>query len=248
MSKSRSADQRYKDQAKRLAVFLKAGGHEIKHSHALEAVAAMHGAKDFHTLQHEAIKQDHSAPALTYVVNTFGKGQFVESAVTTDLQAAVSMFLQTVQMYSDVLSDDDFVVAGVTGGARTEGLYCYADGLLIATLLQAGVVGTGDSFQAPAPEAKELSDLTDLAYFVSATLRRRKQGNWQERRKRLEYSVAVRNLAMDPAEDIFQQAESTYLQAEVDDATFNETRTLLDSCDVYVSMKVTVKEGGIISM
>lgn len=40
----------YKLQAKRLAEFLKVAGTTIKHTHALEAVAQMHGYKDFHTL------------------------------------------------------------------------------------------------------------------------------------------------------------------------------------------------------
>ncbi len=48
-----SIDQ-YKKQAKLLREFLTAGGIEIKHTHALEAVARMHGAKDFHTLSHQA--------------------------------------------------------------------------------------------------------------------------------------------------------------------------------------------------
>ena len=46
-----SIDQ-YKKQAKVLREFLAAGGIEIKHTHALEAVARMHGTKDFHTLSH----------------------------------------------------------------------------------------------------------------------------------------------------------------------------------------------------
>lgn len=46
----------YKAQAKTLKEFLAAGGINIKHTHALEAVARMHGEKDFHTLSHEAGK------------------------------------------------------------------------------------------------------------------------------------------------------------------------------------------------
>jgi hypothetical protein len=48
-----SIDQ-YKKQAKVLREFLAVGGIEIKHTHALEAVARMHGAKDFHLLSHAA--------------------------------------------------------------------------------------------------------------------------------------------------------------------------------------------------
>ncbi len=44
---------RYKKQAKVLREFLAVGGIEIKHTHALEAVARMLGAKDFHTLSHQ---------------------------------------------------------------------------------------------------------------------------------------------------------------------------------------------------
>ncbi len=46
--------EQYKKQAKVLREFLAAGGIEIKHTHALEAVARMHGAKDFHALSHQA--------------------------------------------------------------------------------------------------------------------------------------------------------------------------------------------------
>lgn len=40
----------YKTQAKRLRTFLRVLGIDIKHSHALEAVARIHGLKDYHVL------------------------------------------------------------------------------------------------------------------------------------------------------------------------------------------------------
>ncbi len=42
--------KQYKEQARRLRMFLRAGGIEIKHTHALEAVAKMHGAKDYRSV------------------------------------------------------------------------------------------------------------------------------------------------------------------------------------------------------
>jgi len=53
--------EKHKNEAKRLREFLRADGVEIKHSHALEAVARMHGAKDFHSLSAIAAKTSANA-------------------------------------------------------------------------------------------------------------------------------------------------------------------------------------------
>lgn len=45
------SESAYKEQATRLRIFLAKNGIEIKHTHALEAVAQMHGYKNWHVLQ-----------------------------------------------------------------------------------------------------------------------------------------------------------------------------------------------------
>ncbi len=62
MSNFPGSDSVYKEQANRLRAFLANNGVELKHTHALEAVAQMHGYPNWHLLQagadHDAVKDE----------------------------------------------------------------------------------------------------------------------------------------------------------------------------------------------
>ena len=64
MSAPTDSDSIYKVQATRLRAFLAENGVQLKHTHALEAVAQMHGAKNWHVLQaqrHPSLPPDEMA-------------------------------------------------------------------------------------------------------------------------------------------------------------------------------------------
>lgn len=62
-SNSRPSTALYKEQAKRLREFLLNAGVVLKHANALEAVAKMHGHRDFHALT-AAVKADRKSVPL----------------------------------------------------------------------------------------------------------------------------------------------------------------------------------------
>lgn len=247
MVRKTDSDAVFKQQANRLRAFLKRGGHDLQHAHALEAIAAVHGAKDFHTLSHNAQK---SSLAPMYVVNLWGAGDWVDSAVTADYQLALACFMQNVRFYSDLFPEKTVSVAAVQGGVRTEGLLCYLGETLVVSLTQASVI------QPPMdgkrmdllPANYEWQDIADLAYEVTAVLASRQDGDWEWRLRKAENSSVALTLSADPASEIYTQVAEIYADAAIDPMRHLEVRDLLDSAKVTLSMAVLVKEGGVIEL
>ncbi len=98
----------FKSQALRLEEFLLAGGVQIKHTNALEAVARMHGAKDWQTLA--AIASANAAglagaPPASYVVVSL-YSNVTKTSVSSDRAIAIRDFLQTARMIVGVFGED----------------------------------------------------------------------------------------------------------------------------------------------
>lgn len=243
-----SPDDAYKRQAERLRAFLKQGGVEIKHTNALEAIAAVHGAKDFHTLQHQAKHAEQ--PGALFVVNKYGTGSFVDSTVCRDFQVAIAAFAQAVRIYADLLPDERLIVAAVTGGARTEGLYCFLGEWLMVSLLQASTAEVEKNFRPLLPGIEDFDDeaVARFAYNVTAALANRKQGEWKERLNKVSNSAPAHALDSDPAEAIFRFASQAYGEASVDSDVAEATRKLIDSARVFQNMRVKVGTDGTISI
>lgn len=107
MESSRFTLSDLKAQASRLEEYLRAGGVQIKHTNALEAVARMHGAKDWQTLAATVgdAYSDQSAPAASYVVVT-NYSDVTNTSVSMDRGIAIRDFLQTARMIIGVIGTD----------------------------------------------------------------------------------------------------------------------------------------------
>lgn len=242
----RNPDDVHKEQAARLRDFLKRAGIELKHTHALEAIAAVHGAKDFHTLQHAA-RQDAKPNVPVFVVNTYGTGAFIDSTVCNEIGIAIAAFAQHVRMYADLLPDSRVIVAAVHGGVRTEGLYCFVDDEVMVTLLQGCVGEVEKHFEPLLPGVTELDQqaVSDFAYNVTATLATRKRHNWEARRTKILNSTAAQSLSEDPISHIFQYAIHAYAHVAVDSEIADATRSLLDRAKVFKAFQAKVTDGAI---
>lgn len=242
----RSPDDLFKQQATRLRDFLKRGGFDLKHTHALEAIAAVHGAKDFHSLRHGTrANQPESGPV--FAVNVYGAGSFIDTTVCNDLQIAIAAFAQEVRMFADLLPDARVLVAAVHGGARTEGLYCFVDDAVMVTLLQACVGDVEKNFEPLLPHVTDLQDqgINDFAYNVTAALYSRKRGPWEARRSKVMHSSAARALTDDPIASIYEQANAAYSDAAVDSEIAEQARALLDKAKVFGTLRAKVTAEGI---
>ncbi|MDF2461766.1 MAG: hypothetical protein K0Q43_1 [Ramlibacter sp.] len=130
MAQDRSQEQDFKNQAKRLKEFLASAGVSLKHTHALEAVAFMHGAKDWHTLVAAskppgATGAQHASPdgdpgAALVVVTNYPGHSTVSSCPTREL--ALLEFLAECRRVTDVLGSEyelRFIGQDIDGGLPT---------------------------------------------------------------------------------------------------------------------------------
>lgn len=143
----RSRSERFKEQATRLRSFLADGGIEIKHTHALEAVARMHGAKDWHVLMAAGEEAEPSAAPATepqteqqYAVVTSYKGH-ASVALANGRALALRNFLQESRMLVDLLgSDSEVLVIGQDIDSGLPQLALTLNGVAITTLLRPALV------------------------------------------------------------------------------------------------------------
>lgn len=96
-----------KSQAARLEEFLRVGGVAIKHTNALEAVARMHGAKDWQTLAASARgdAEGREAPTASFVVVSL-YSNVSKTSVSADREIALRDFLQTARMIVGVFGEE----------------------------------------------------------------------------------------------------------------------------------------------
>lgn len=120
----------FKEQARRLERFLHAGGIAIKHSHALEAVAQLHGFADFHLLAHSATAG--VAVSEVWVVATYCGGLLPQLTVAEGATDGIGAFLMQVARIAAASPAEISVRAQAAGSHR--GLYAVADGALLCSL------------------------------------------------------------------------------------------------------------------
>lgn len=136
----RSDVERYKKQAARLRQFLAAGGIEIKNTHALEAIAKVHDAPDWHTLSHAKPdeRQEEEAPAADYkyAVVTAYCG-FSEVTLAPSRELALRTFLQEARMFIDLFgARNEVLIVGQDADGSMPALCLTIDGDVVVALQQ----------------------------------------------------------------------------------------------------------------
>jgi hypothetical protein len=121
VEKVRTREADFKEQAKRLRAYLAIGGYELKHRNAMEAVAQMHGAKDWHTLISEGETEatattSHAgdAPKVDPCLDLYGVQITLPShshtAISPSRELAVLGFIQSARTVVDLFGGDDHQV------------------------------------------------------------------------------------------------------------------------------------------
>lgn len=111
-----------KAQASRLREFLSRAGVELKHTHALEAVARMHNAKDWHSLAHAAEQSGEASLASAahiVVSHYYGHADVVQCGTR---QLAIHAFLQRARLLADLMTEEDAKEIRVYGQDQDDGL------------------------------------------------------------------------------------------------------------------------------
>jgi hypothetical protein len=172
MNRARSTDpiDKFKQQAKVLKDFLRAGGHDLKHTHALEAIARINGFDDFHLLAHAA-----STPSVsTWVIATYGAGILPHLALASSLKDGVGVF---VHQLARICSDEG---VEIRIRARDEGphsgLYAMHNGALLCSMTRPPRVTARYNTSAPSPFTASLS-LAEIA--VELTWAMNERGGWE---------------------------------------------------------------------
>jgi hypothetical protein len=129
-SRSEDVAASFKQQARRLREFLAAGGHDIKHTHALEAIARIHGYDDFHLLAHAA----EQSTSRHWVIATFGGGLLPQLMMAASAADALSAFVaQLARLATE--PDVELVVRAQDVGEH-RGLYALNNGALVLSMTQ----------------------------------------------------------------------------------------------------------------
>jgi hypothetical protein len=226
---SRSADvaASFKQQARRLREFLAAGGHEIKHTHALEAIARIHGYGDFHLLAHAA----EQTVSRSWVIATFGGGLLPQLMMAANTADAVGTFVaQLVRFAAD--PNVELVVRAQEAGEH-RGLYALNNGALVCSMTQPQVMVAHSAEPQPFAQIDAVSSVAEA--LTLAVWERDGWGPFDEKvhdeqfwpriNRRLE-DEALRGASMP---DLSKELSVTELERIVEWA---------------LSLEVSVKEGG----
>lgn len=119
----------YKDQATRLREYLSAGGVDLKHTNALEAVARMHGFSNYHLLQHAT-----SRSGEVWLVSTFTGGLMPINLLARTVADGIALFCHQLARVATQEVIEIQVRAQPSGAHR--GLYALNYGALVVTLTQ----------------------------------------------------------------------------------------------------------------
>lgn len=179
MSAPTDSDSAYKEQASRLQTFLAKNGVELKHTHALEAVAQMHGAKNWHTLRNSAIQNDTaSLQASPWLICTYGQGHFPCATILTSLPIALNAFLKKAYIYASLLPNATLRVIGEEVDAAFEGLFMFCDGILTVSMTRPAQEELQEgSSQYVFPEPEQFSNIASL---IEAAVHCRTRENLEE--------------------------------------------------------------------
>lgn len=120
-----------KSEATRLTETLRKFGYTIKHSHALEAIASIHGARNWQTLHASGVK---SRSKIMSILNKYGLNEDIEIVFTEEDDSAY---------WLGIKGDDGSISAAVMPKARPGKIYyegdaanCYAPVSLLKQLTQ----------------------------------------------------------------------------------------------------------------
>lgn len=122
----------YKQQAERLREYLKSAGIELKHTNALEAVAKMHGHKNYHLLQNHAASQD--AP---WLISTYTSGLMAMTHLANSLPDGIGVFCHQLARVSTRPNLE--ITLRVKEHGPYRGLYAENYGALLVSLMQPNV-------------------------------------------------------------------------------------------------------------
>lgn len=202
MKPLRPPDYLYKQQAARLQDFLKAAGITLKHTHALEAVAHIHGAKNWHTLRHQASESTHTSTL--WLISTYGKGTLQQSVFAKDLVVAINIFLKDTYVYCCLYPTEDMKVVGEKDDAGLRGLYLFVENTLCVSMIIPGwseFQEDSPSFHFPDPE-----DFPQVAEAIQTAIALRQSGSVEERLQQVSRSLIAYSLAENFDEALLQQA------------------------------------------
>ncbi len=165
-----------KRQAKALRDFLAATGIEIKHTHALEAVAHIQHQPNFHVLRHEAAK---TGP-LIWIVNTMVGGMLPDQYASLSRDDALNWFARQVAIARVAVARTEIVVKAAASAPT--GLYAFTHGVLIASLTALHLGG-------PSPVAPMFSNdqtLPEIADAITSLVWEDEGDEWAEVRQSVE--------------------------------------------------------------
>jgi hypothetical protein len=140
-----SREEHFKQQAQRLREFLAVAGIELKHKNSLEAVARMHGAKDWHSLIAGAAAEGaedagvRGSASSQFAIVTHYNG-YASVCVAPSRELALRDFLQEARMLIDVFGAAEARFVGQDMDSSLPLLSLMLDGSVIASLQHPSIV------------------------------------------------------------------------------------------------------------
>lgn len=218
-------EEQFKQQAKRLRAFLAVAGIDIKHMHSLEAVAQMHGAKDFHSLLATAPPEPEGLLDNPFVSVTLYDG-YSDVSLAPTRELGLRSFLQTANMLVDLLGGDDAEVLFV-GQDLDSGLPSLAltiNGAVWATLdqpsqVEDATIQQGNDGQPRLVPGKKIAGLEEIegaesffsiAVALTNAFASRKKSEQKPRAVRATHTLTARLLAVNFNEALMDLATETH--------------------------------------
>lgn len=156
-------DDLYKEQARSLREFLQQGGVTLKHTHALEAIARIHGERNWHLLSSQAKRNRRPV----WLISTYDENGVARSAVAEDILTAVSLFLHGVYVMCSQSLTRSVEVLGRDEDGEDYGLYLFLGDRITVTLTKPAWSEVGlDSPPLPLSQLKSLSEMARLVQEV----------------------------------------------------------------------------------
>lgn len=188
----------YKQQAKRLSKFLKdRRGLELRHSETLEAIAAIHGKRNWNTLS----AADSAVNESVYTVTIIGRGFFPHVSIARSLPEAMWAFLTAVHNVAALFRDDvELLCVGDDDDGWLSGMYLLeTDGPSVLVAMQTPFEVTNMTLP---PEddnlrALERMGFDDVAAMVNQTLPLAKRSDLTKSRDELRDALITRQLGVD---------------------------------------------------
>lgn len=163
-------DDIHKAQAKRLREFLQLGGVMIKHMHALEAIARIHGEQNWHLLSYQAARHRRTV----WLISTYGENGLSRSTLAEDRVTAMSVFLHNVYAMCCQPFTGSVHVLGQDEDGEQHGLYFFVNGRLSVSLTRP--TWTEHELDSPSLPRYQFELFADIARDIQAAVDARPDG------------------------------------------------------------------------